>query len=221
MPIMAASSTSLTDISFEGMVVHKTGQPYDLFLQHHFPNLLSLQLGSLIQTNIPLRTNTLITQFILRHNGIQHLSLGRQRSNDMYFQFDETLLEPDSLSRLQSFEGFPENVAALARREVTSLYRITVLSLFCQTEGSLTEIRQMFEIVRTQNMPKKHLEVQHLRLHFDVHLTHRMPSNVTQLIHLKLMDQFADMCPLATSLHSRLHPMSAVRRLPFIPMMID
>ncbi|KJA21343.1 hypothetical protein HYPSUDRAFT_42211 [Hypholoma sublateritium FD-334 SS-4] len=211
MPIMAASSSSLTNISFEGMVIHKTGQPYDFFLQHHFPNLLSLQLGSLIQTNIPLRTNTLITQFILRHNGIQHLSLGRQRSNDMFFQFDETLLALDSLSCLQSFEGFPENVAVLARREVASLYQITALSIFCQTalEDPLTEIWRMFEIVKTQNTPKKHLKVQHIRLHFDVHFTHRMPSNSTQLTHLRLMDAFADMCPLVTTLHGRLLPMGA------------
>lgn len=214
---MGASSISLTDISFEGMVVHKSGQPYDLFLQHHFPNLQSLQLGSLIQTNIPHRTNTLITQFIHRHNGIQHLSLGRRRDNDMFFQFDETLLVPDSLSLLQSFEGFPENIAALARCEVSSLYQITTLSLFCQTtEDAFAEIQSMFESVRTpQHPPKKLCEVKHLRLHLDVQLDHQMPSDRTPLIHLRLMDQFADMCPLVTTLHGRLHPMSAVCRVSF------
>jgi hypothetical protein len=215
--MMTASIGSLTQISFKGMVVHRTGQPYDHFLGLRFPHLSSLELGSLIQTNTQERTNIAITEFILAHSLIEHLSLGRKRSNDMFFQLRENLLHADSLPHLQTFEGFPENVTVMARRQVLSLFEITSLSLYCWADvgGMFNEVDEMLDAVKTAgtNTPQKLLGLQSLRLEFStVRLDHKMPTNATAVTERNLMDRFSDMCPGITRWHGRLWPMHAVSR---------
>ncbi|KAF9483264.1 hypothetical protein BDN70DRAFT_990451 [Pholiota conissans] len=217
-PMMTASVESLTHISFKGMVVHRADQPYDHFLKLRFPNLTSLELGSLIQTNTQERTNIAITEFIMdpRHGLIKHLSLGRKRSNDMFFQLRGDLLGSDSLPNLQSFEGFPENVAVMAQCQVRSLFGITSLSLYCfaDANGDFNDVDQMFENIRTNASaiaaPPKLSALQSLRLELsNVHLHHRMASNVTDIRRLNRMDGFADMCPGITRWQGNLWPMYA------------
>lgn len=208
---MVASAHSLTSISFEGMIVHRVDKPYDAFLKYEFPNLTTLQLGSLIQTNTQERTKEAITKFILNHKKIAHLSLGRRRINDMFFQFREEMLTPDSLSGLKSFEGFPENIFMMVRRQVASLSNLTALSLFCCPVDGFRELSEMFEAIRSSAGPKKLNEVTHIGMYADVRLNHRLPSNMTPLIVRRLMDQFAELCPSVTGWHGRLYPMPAVR----------
>ncbi|KAF8965733.1 hypothetical protein BDZ97DRAFT_1918020 [Flammula alnicola] len=209
-PMMTASIESLTHISFTGRIVHRTGKPYDDFLMLRFPNLLSLALGSLIHTNSEERTNIAITEFILAHPLIEHLSLGREKPTYMFFQLRPNLLQPDSLPCLKSFEGFPENVTVMASRKVRSLFKITSLSLRSCTQSTFEDVTAMFEAVKTaDNTPMKFEFVKHLRFEFDVPLSHRMRSHVTPIGHRSLMDEFSEICPIVSTWYGRLLPMYA------------
>ncbi|KDR70747.1 hypothetical protein GALMADRAFT_159850 [Galerina marginata CBS 339.88] len=210
MPIMTASIDSLTHISFVGTVVHRRDKPYDEFLQLQFPCLKSLELGSLLHSNSEPRTNTTITKFILDHAGIEHLSLGRSRPKYFYFQFDLDLLKPESLLSLKSFEGFPENITAMARLPVHSLFSLASLSICCQKDENDQNqpVDEMFLAIQggvERTLPS----VRYLRFNFVVSFDHRMTLNQTSRAHLDWMDKLSHICPGVVEFWGNLPPMTS------------
>ncbi|KAF8873969.1 hypothetical protein CPB84DRAFT_1798044 [Gymnopilus junonius] len=212
-PIMMGSITTITHITFLGRVTHRRGIPYDDFLKLRFPSLESLELGSLEHSNTEIRTNALVTTFILAHPSIEHLSLGKIRPSYFIFQFDPEQLKPDSLPSLKRFEGYPENVTNLVRCRVRSIFSIISLSLCCpKEEGNHSRVlRAMSEAVAdAEGTEKRFLFVKKLRFETYAVLNHRMRSDATSLAHHACMDELAHMCPNVVAWCGSLPPMNSV-----------
>ncbi|PPR02806.1 hypothetical protein CVT26_009592 [Gymnopilus dilepis] len=211
-PILSASAATLAHITFLGRVIHRRGIQYDEFLKLRFPSLKSLELGSLEHSNTEIRTNQLITTFILAHPSIEHLSLGRSRPSYFIFQLDADQLKDDSLPALKSFEGYPENVTTLVRRRVQSLFSITSLSLCCpkEEEDPTRVLREMVEAVSdVEGMPRQFLSVTKLRFETSAVLNHHTPSNATSLTHHSWMDHLSQLCPNVLTWSGKLPPMNS------------
>ncbi|KDR70740.1 hypothetical protein GALMADRAFT_882531 [Galerina marginata CBS 339.88] len=211
MPIMTASIDSLAYISFIGTVIHRRDKPYNEFLQLRFPCLKSLELGSLLYSDSEPRTNTTITKFILDHSGIEHLSLGRSRPTYSCFQFDSCLLKSESLPSLKSFEGFPENITALATLPVRSLFSLTSLSIYCEKGeiGHNPPVDEMFSAIEG-GVDRTLSFVRFLRFYFVVSFDHLMTLNQTSRAHLDWMDKLSYVCPGVVEFWGNLPPMTSM-----------
>ena len=209
--VMISSLKTLTHISFNGhlSLLEDTSCYYD-FLDLEFPLLTSLELGSLFSTSSQERSDTAITQFIIAHPNLHHLSLGKFRIGTTSFQFDGSLLVEDSLPNLRSFEGFPMNITLLARSNVRCLPKLTTLSLSSDlTDPSLAE---MFETVKTRLVSGSgHFPcVQNLRFEFHTDLSHYMKTNIYDLGHRRWVDEFSEICPAVINWYGRLGPVNRV-----------
>ena len=209
--VMRLSMETLTHISFNGYLslLEHTSCYYN-FLDLRFPLLTSLELGSLFNTTSQERSNTAITQFIIAHPNIHHLSLGKFRIGTTSFQFDGSLLVEDSLPNLRSFEGFPMNITLLARSNVRCLLELTTLSLSSDLNDSSLE--EMLETVKTRlGSGSGHFPcVQNLRFEFHTDLSHRMETNASDLGHRRWVDGFSEICPAVINWYGRLGPVNRV-----------
>ena len=213
--IMRSSMETLTHISFKGhlslLELENTSCYYD-FLNLRFPLLISLELGSLFNTTSQEISDTAITQFIIAHPNIRHLSLGKCRIGTTSFQFDGSLLVEDSLPNLRSFEGFPMNITLLARSNVRCLPELTTLSLSSDL-NDLT-LAEMFETVKTRlgsGTGTGHFPcVQNLRFEFHTDLSHRMETHISDLSHRRWVDGFSEICPAVINWYGRLGPVNRV-----------
>ena len=211
--VMRSSMETLTHISFNGhlsLLEHTTC--YYKFLDLRFPHLTSLELGSLFNTTSQEQSDTAITQFIIAHPNIHHLSLGKFCIGTTSFQFDGNLLVEDSLPNLRSFEGFPMNITLLARYNVRCLLELTTLSLFSDLND--LPLAEMFETVKTRLGPASgsgHFPcVQNLRFEFHTELSHRMRTDATDLAHRRWVDSFSEICPAVINWYGRLGPVNRV-----------
>ena len=208
---MTLSMNTLTHISFNGhlSLLEDTSCYYD-FLDLQFPLLTSLELGSLFNTTSQERTDTAITQFIIAHPNIHHLSLGKFRIGSTSFQFDENLLVEDSLPNLRSFEGFPMNITLLAQSNVRCLLELTTLSL--SSDSNDLSLKEMFDTVKTRlGSGTGHFPcVQNLRFEFHTELSHRMETDVSNLDHRRWVDGFSEICPAVINWYGRLGPVNRV-----------
>ena len=209
--IMKSSTKTLTHISFTGHLSLLQPTCYYDFLDLRFPLLTSLELGSLFNTASQELSNTAITQFIIAHPSINHLSLGNLRIGSASFQFDGNHLSEDSLPNLRSFEGFPINITLLVQCNVRSLLELTALSLFLDLNNlSLTE---MFEMVKTRlgSLGRGHLPcVRNLRFEFHTDLSHQMETHLSDLTHRKWIDGFSEICPAVVNWYGILGPVNRV-----------
>jgi hypothetical protein len=209
--VMRSSMETLTHISFNGhLSLLEHNSCYYEFLDLRFPLLTSLELGSLFDTTSQEQSDTAITQFIIAHPNIHHLSLGKVRIGITSFQFDGTLLAEDSLPNLRSFEGFPMNITLLARSNVRCLPELTTLSLSSDLDDSSLE--EMFETVKTRLGPGSgHFPcVQNLRFEFHTDLSHRMATHISDLVHRRWVDGFSEICPAVINWYGRLGPVNRV-----------
>ena len=211
--VMRSSMETLTHISFNGhlSLLEHTSCYYD-FLDLQFPLLTSLELGSLFNTSSQERSDTAITQFIIAHPNIHHLSLGKFRIGTTSFQFDESLLVEDSLPNLRSFEGFPINITLLARSNVRCLPELTTLSL--SSDLNDFSLAEMFETVKTNlgsGSGSGHFPcVQNLRFEFHTDLSHQMETHISDLSHRRCVDGFSEICPAVINWYGRLGPVNRV-----------
>ena len=213
---MRSSMETLTHISFNGHLSLEDTSCYYEFLDLHFPLLTSLELGSLFNTTSQERSDTSITQFIIAHPNIHHLSLGKFRTGTTSFQFDGSLLVEDSLPNLRSFEGFPMNIALLAQSNVRFLLELTTLSLSSDLNDSSLE--EMFEIVKGSGSGLFPC-VQNLRFEFHTELSHRMETHVDDLAHRRWIDKFSEICPAVINWYGRLGSVdrvSTISQAPFL-----
>ncbi|KAF8153424.1 hypothetical protein B0H34DRAFT_800626 [Crassisporium funariophilum] len=205
--LMSASAKTITHISFisKGFAFHE-GEPFDEFLNIRFPHLESLELGSLSTSVNVVYSNNRVTQFIVAHPLIHHLSLGRQKGW-MFFQFDPALLDHGSLPALRSLEGFPENIAILARSNVLSLNDLTSLSVL-SSSGDFLDLPPMVQAVKEIGYPPLP-HVKKLRFEFNCIFTHYMKTNQTSLLHRKWLDSLCEICPNVVDFYGALPPMNA------------
>jgi hypothetical protein len=201
---------TLTHISFIGHLSLLDTSCYYNFLDLRFPLLTSLELGSLFNTTSQERSDTAITQFIIAHPNLHHLSLGKFRIGTSSFQFDGSLLEEGSLPKLRSFEGYPMNITLLARSNVRSLPELTTLSLSSDLNDASLE--EMVETVKTRLGPGSgHFPyVQNLRFEFHTDLSHRMDTHASDLAHLRCVDKFSEICPAVINWYGRLGSVNQV-----------
>ncbi|KIM36227.1 hypothetical protein M413DRAFT_449282 [Hebeloma cylindrosporum] len=145
------SAYCLTHITFAGAVAHYLGSAFDTFTTLRFPNLKSLELGTLATHSGSVHhdtTVTSVTSFIVQHNTIEHLSLGKRvPRNGLFFDVDEALISADTLPKLRSFEGCPATLTVFARRGVSSVFLLTALSLFACGEN-LDDVSAMVRAIR-------------------------------------------------------------------------
>ncbi|KAF4613265.1 hypothetical protein D9613_010755 [Agrocybe pediades] len=210
--LMEASINTLTHISFAGTVVYRLEGAYEKFLHLHFPNLVSLELGSLEHTNSVIRTKQAVTKFILNHPRIEHLSLGRKQHLGFIFQFDLGQLKPYSLPALKSFVGFPENIIDLVHLPVESFFTISKLSVSCADEEESLFAqkfdRMLDEFGRAERLGRKFTAVQYLRCEFRVVLDHRMHTHVTKLNPMRRMDELSHWFPDVVYWRTNMLPLS-------------
>ena len=213
--IMNSSMTTLTHISFTGHLSLFQPTCYYDFLDLTFPLLTSLELGSLFNTPSHEQSDTAITQFIIAHPSIHHLSLGKFAIGPTSFQFDRNLLGEDCLPNLRSFEGFPQNITLLVQCRVRSLVELTTLSLFSDSDLDNLPLETMFETVKTRvqvgpigcgHFPY----VRNLRFEFHTDLSHRMESDRSVLAHRRWVDKFSEICPSVVHWYGRLGPVNPV-----------
>ena len=209
---MRLSMNTLTHISFNGYLsLLEPTSCYYKFLELRFPLLTSLELGSLFHTTSQDLSDTAITQFIIAHPNLSHLSLGKFCIGTTTFQFDGTLLSQDSFPNLRSFEGFPTNINLLAQRNVRCLLELTTLSL--SSDLNDISLEDMFETVKTRlgGSGSGYFPcVQNLRFEFHTDLSHRMETHVSDLAHRKWVDGFSEICPAVINWYGRLGPVNRV-----------
>ena len=203
--VMRSSMETLTHISFTGhlSLFHPTCY-YD-FLDLKFPLLTSLELGSLFNAASQERSDTAITQFIIAHPSINHLSLGKLDIGPTSFQLDGNRLAEDSLPNLRSFEGFPINITLMVQCNVRSLLGLTALSLFSDLNDQ--SLAEMFETVKTRlgSFGGGHFPcVRNLRFEFHTDLSHRMKTHLSNITHRKWVDGFSEICPAVVNWYGRL-----------------
>ncbi len=184
-------------------MIHTINHSLQSIFEYHFPSLLSVELGSLsICHDLPWSYRSL-TQFLNRNTTIQHLSLGKEKlvNRDTFFQLHEHLLRvsPNFLPNLMSFEGFPENIAVMARAHVQCLDRLHFLALV-SSDDDAHDIQSMCEALLERGLPSiRQLSVGICCAPTNGH-TH---PNVTFLSHIHCMEAFSKLCPNATEVFAK------------------
>jgi hypothetical protein len=220
------SAHSLTHITFTGPVFHYLGSSFDTFLNLRFPNLKSLELGTLaaFSGSVPYATTIAsVTRFIVEHNTIEHLSLSKRVPRDpdgVFFHLDGNLITADILPNLRSFEGCPAALTILARRGVTSVFSLASLSLFA-FEENLNDLSAVVGTIKSS--PAKALtSVRNLRVEFFSIIippvmaegvqegVHAMSSNATSMRERHCLDDIAGVCPNVVNYSGTFPAMCAV-----------
>ena len=217
---------SLTHITFTGPVFHFIGSSFETFINLRFPNLKSLELGTLAinSGSVPYAATTAsVTRFIVEHNTIEHLSLSKRvPRNGLFFHLDGPLITVDILPNLRSFEGCPATLTVLARRGVLSVFYLTSLSLFA-CEENLNDISAMVGAIKS-SPAKVFALVEDLRVEFlsgaispivvnppfmeeGVHV---MSANGTSMRERRCLDEIAGLCPNVVNYSGTFPAMCAV-----------
>ncbi|KAF9531279.1 hypothetical protein CPB83DRAFT_849687, partial [Crepidotus variabilis] len=202
-PSRVFTPSALTRLSFDDDITFFTGECLDQLFQSdpQFPALSHLEFGSLIECTEPQQLRWSLTQFLRREPSVKHLSLGRQRrSRELTFQFDLTLIPPDFLPNLQSFEGFPESFSSLLQANITTLQQLEKLTLV-SGEDDWSDLSEMLDAAGDSTLPA----LRRLRVRLMTYNRHESP-NGTYPKHRRCMHEFANFCPNVQELDVELPP---------------
>jgi hypothetical protein len=209
---------SLTHIAFAGDVVHSVGSPFETFINLRFPNLRSLELGTLVNDSmrsVPYAETTFSTTlFVSAHNLLEHLSLGKRapKEGQRTFHLDGALITPDFLPHLRSLEGCPRTVTFLVLQRVRSIFSLVFLSLIVGTmeDQELSDLSSMSSAIKS-SQARSMLTVRDLKVEFtSITSVHKVPLNEMSVIHRRCLDAIADVCPGVVNWSGNLPAMKAV-----------
>ncbi|KAF8153432.1 hypothetical protein B0H34DRAFT_800633 [Crassisporium funariophilum] len=193
------SHDTVTHISFRGKpACHEL---FDLRL----PRLLSLELGSLfyLKPEVIESTRTSLTEFLIAHPTLTHLSLGRTRyceGPSRLWQLQYSILTPEVLPALASFAGFSPNLKDTLEFGVRSFRALTSLSL-----SHYTREKSMASRLHTM---KNAGECFPLLTRLTVIIEYSSPSENASDLVLDFLKAIAGVCPAVVDWSGNLTPIN-------------
>jgi hypothetical protein len=209
MSLMNKSCRTLTHISLPAVIDIPDVVALLPLFDSYFPSLTSFHLGRWLQNPDPTISKAM-TQFLIAHPLIRHLSIGLDPCNDGYGQliFSESAVTSEMLPHLEFFHGCANSISIMARRGVRSLQTVTALSvdhIFDPDNSDELDVTAMFlQLERVGGLP----ELKEFRLE---------PSELTDVedIH-SWMAKLSTVCPGIERLSGALGEMSAVSHVIFV-----
>ena len=203
---------------------HSIDSSFDTFIKLRFSNLKSLELGTLavLSGSVPYATTTTsVTRFLVEHNTIEHLSLGKKLSRSgLFFHLDGSLITADVLPKLRSFEGCSPTITILVQSGVRSIFALTSLSLLANEnfEENLYDISAMVDTIKSSSAQAL-TSVRDLKVKFFPIVTplrmrggiHAMSSSEVEIIRQRsCLDQMAGVFPNVVNFAGTFPAMCAV-----------